>query len=561
MIALLAGCASFEPPPLHKDTELLALASRGRDPLDLSVVVTPVALDYPFKNENRVNEPEWHPMILDGPAFTKEIIDLLGHERFRIFKAVECGTAQGEKAFRDGWEKRKDLLLSLTVKRCKVKFIGHNGWYIPTLLFHFYSYIPSPWIRDEIFGAEAEIEVRLLSVGSEKEVFRETIQSRVERSFSDFERGWDIFGIVTFPRTSFLWESEISAGQWSAVEEKLKPLLLRRVKIDLLSCLRSRLLQETPGVIPREKVKTRFGLLMSLSRYGDPKIGSGGCADEDAATFQRLLIAHLGVPEKNLTWLRNEEVTRKAMEREIRATLHRARSGDTVILYFAGKGRSLGMPAADGTAPPKKTSHSKEKSPSSKGESPPSKGKAPPSEGEAAPPKDETSFPAGEALRHVLLPYDSREETLDRSSFDLTELRGPLAESKADSIWLVLDCSFRDPTERLSREKIDFQRASASLRRLAGAVKGLRIITACSPGEGRYDLDVAGRGIFMYYLRRGLVGEGTLGVGEADAGKDGRISLRELIDYLRENVAATAGLLGKIQRPRLYGARPGDTPF
>jgi len=53
-------------------------------------------------------------------------------------------------------------------------------------------------------------------------------------------------------------------------------------------------------------------------------------------------------------------------------------------------------------------------------------------------------------------------------------------------------------------------------------------------------------GIFSYYLMKGMEGD-------ADANRDGRITLGEMQAYLAENVARQAGMMNRRQEPQLIG--------
>ncbi len=53
-------------------------------------------------------------------------------------------------------------------------------------------------------------------------------------------------------------------------------------------------------------------------------------------------------------------------------------------------------------------------------------------------------------------------------------------------------------------------------------------------------------GIFSYYLMKGMEGD-------ADADKDGKITLGEMQAYLVENVGRQAGMMSRKQEPQLIG--------
>jgi uncharacterized caspase-like protein len=53
-------------------------------------------------------------------------------------------------------------------------------------------------------------------------------------------------------------------------------------------------------------------------------------------------------------------------------------------------------------------------------------------------------------------------------------------------------------------------------------------------------------GIFSYYLMRGMEGD-------ADANKDGKITLGEMQVYLSENVSRQAAMMSRKQEPQLIG--------
>ena len=53
-------------------------------------------------------------------------------------------------------------------------------------------------------------------------------------------------------------------------------------------------------------------------------------------------------------------------------------------------------------------------------------------------------------------------------------------------------------------------------------------------------------GIFSYFLMKGMEGD-------ADANKDGKITLGEMQGYLAENVGRQAGMMSRKQDPQLIG--------
>jgi len=72
------------------------------------------------------------------------------------------------------------------------------------------------------------------------------------------------------------------------------------------------------------------------------------------------------------------------------------------------------------------------------------------------------------------------------------------------------------------------------------------VITASQADQWSSSSPELKHGIFSYYLMRGMEGE-------ADANKDGKITLGEMQAYLSENVGRQAAMMSRKQEPQLIG--------
>jgi uncharacterized caspase-like protein len=145
-----------------------------------------------------------------------------------------------------------------------------------------------------------------------------------------------------------------------------------------------------------------------------------------------------------------------------------------------------------------------------------------------------------ESSSRYLIPRDGDRLSLFTTGFALDDIVVLLERLHAENVVVVLDASYSSPPPLPPR-----------LRR--PLPRGRVLITACGPDEEALDLPEAKLGLFTYYLLRGFKGD-------ADANRDGIVTVNELYQYVRNTVSVRARLTGKNQTPSIR-SDGGDLPL
>lgn|GEM_PF-634746 len=161
------------------------------------------------------------------------------------------------------------------------------------------------------------------------------------------------------------------------------------------------------------------------------------------------------------------------------------------------------------------------------------------------------------AKKSFICPMDANLDRPD-TMIALDWIYDQLKKSKADLKMLIVDAC-RDVDPLLSRDKggsvpsrqEEIKLFISSSDRLPD---GLIQLHSCSEGEKAKEDKALGHGVFSYFLLQGLKGQ-------ADADKNGRVTLGELMSYSnRETKLYVRDKFGEIQRPKVSGNYTLDAP-
>ncbi|NTV47828.1 MAG: caspase family protein [Chlorobiales bacterium] len=143
-----------------------------------------------------------------------------------------------------------------------------------------------------------------------------------------------------------------------------------------------------------------------------------------------------------------------------------------------------------------------------------------------------------------LIPYDGDANYASQTGFSLDRLYSELKGLNARSVTVFIDACFSGGTR-------DNQMVLANARPMFVKIDNpvllsekLTVFAASSGDQISSGYPDAGHGLFSYYLFKGLKGE-------ADANKDGTVTLDELGKYLKTTVSQKAGQLDREQTPEL----------
>jgi hypothetical protein len=503
-LMVLVGCASNRPPVLSDDPAWKAMIGEKAPALPFRVAVAPISFGYNREEANRKKEGRYCPDV-DGENLRTDIVEVLKKARlFRDVRPIGKGDrAPSERAIEDrGWDLHYDLILFPKLKRHECFYQGITGWYIPNLLNWALWVWPSWWVADERYGSKVELQVRVRSVHSMRELYEADYAAEAVRPLDDFERGWQLAGILRVP-------GSLRPENWEQISRVVSPFALEAVKKQLALDFSRNFRRESRTVDFVSGMKKTLALVVGVGKHADREIPRLRFASRDAETFAGFLMSAGGaaLPKRNVRVLVDERATLGAIRQSVRGFLaRRARPADRVIIYFSGYGAvARPSPKADPTA--------------------------------------------------YLVLHDARRKDIPRTALALTSLAKMLESVRAGTVIVILDTSF-GPGRDVKTLAIPGEAPAEPPEDIFGPVAGMKRVLMASalPTQGALELTDARSSLFTYYLLQGLRGK-------ADRDKDGRIALREIFDFVRVEVSTRSGLEGTPQTPYGVGTDSRDPLF
>jgi len=135
-----------------------------------------------------------------------------------------------------------------------------------------------------------------------------------------------------------------------------------------------------------------------------------------------------------------------------------------------------------------------------------------------------------------LVPYDGEPGFVSKL-YPLSRLYSSLAALPTDQVVVALDACFSGAGGRSVMEQGKRPLVAVDLEKEAQKLGNVAVLTASAGNEISQDYDAKRHGLFTYYLLKGLRGE-------ADADKDGWVTVKELYDYAKPKVLDESRRLG-----------------
>jgi hypothetical protein len=410
---------------------------------------------------------------------------------------LPAGGSTEKEYLEQAWRNRDDLIMFVKLRRFENSYEGSNGWFLPNLLLWATFVWPAWWVADEQYGAAVDMEIRLVSVHSQKEVARTTLSSSEIRDLDDFDRGWHPLGILRVP-------GSLDPENWEKVSDVVSKYPLARVKIDLAKYFHQKFRKRVGEPSFSKAVAKTVGLFIGISKYDSYKRHNIRFAAKDARKVYDLMVGDEPgqVPGKNAVLLVDQQATAENIKKAIDGFIfERARKDDTVVIFFAGYG-AVGL---DGKG----------------------------------------------AMEAFLVPYDYDHRTkLADKGISLSYLRDAFEKCAATNIAVFVDASFSgiegdsdSETGSRSFSEVPSPQARSSMDGIFRNRTGAALVGA-GPDQKALEFEDVEMGLFSYYLVEGLGGK-------ADGDKDGSITVSELDRYTAENLKTKAGLMGETQKPAL----------
>jgi TPR repeat protein len=254
----------------------------------------------------------------------------------------------------------------------------------------------------------------------------------------------------------------------------------------------------TPMAIKREQ----WALVVGISKYGTGVEGLR-FARKDAEAFYNLLLSPNGggFPRDHVLKLVDEEATSVRVRGGVRDFLGQAGKDDVVEVFFAGHG--------------------------------------------APDPRHPSAL--------YLLTYDTNPDHLGETAFDMDEIRSALERTiSAERVIVYVDACHSAGISTLNTRALPNERELLNryLTTLTQSSPAIAMFSSTETNELSQEGEQwgGGHGVFTYYLLQGLQGA-------ADRDKDGIVTLRELADYVEDNVKAATK---NAQHPRLSPSQSWD---
>jgi hypothetical protein len=144
-----------------------------------------------------------------------------------------------------------------------------------------------------------------------------------------------------------------------------------------------------------------------------------------------------------------------------------------------------------------------------------------------------------------LLPYRADRDLISKTAVQFQEINFDIQAAKPKSVTIFMDACYSGQA-RGGETLIASARPLALKAQTTIFPSSFTVFSASQSDQISSSSPDLKHGIFSYYLMKGMEGD-------ADANKDGKITLGEMQGYLAENVGRQAGMMNRKQEPQLIG--------
>ena len=246
-----------------------------------------------------------------------------------------------------------------------------------------------------------------------------------------------------------------------------------------------------PGQVKQQSARDAVAIIIGIADY--KSLPKADFANDDARAFYDYAIRALGIKPENIKLLVDGDAEEVEILRTFRNWLpSKVRSTTDVYVFYSGHG----LPTAD-----------------------------------------------GQGL--YLIPPRAAKDLIEDTAIPFSKINAALQSAKPKSVTMILDACYSGQAR--SGETLI---ASARPVQLKTENKlfpeNFTVITASQNDQISSSNPELQHGIFSYYLMKGMEGD-------ADANRDGKITLGEMQAYLVENVGRQAGMMSRKQEPQMVG--------
>jgi hypothetical protein len=282
----------------------------------------------------------------------------------------------------------------------------------------------------------------------------------------------------------------VAIDQWNNKSEKTINI---KVEFKQITNVRS-YEKPNPNNIRTKTDNNKIGIIIGIEKYQALKNLDAPYANRDANAFRAYATRALGIPNKNLKVLINNEANRSGLLKALKIWLPQMTRGKSkdIYIFFAGHG----LASDDG--------------------------------------KD----------LHIL-PQDGDPILLEETALSRVQMFDLINKVNPNSVTMFFDTCYSGQT-RSEQMLVAGLRPVRIVANEQDTPNNFTIFTASNYDQTSGSINEAEHGIFSYYLMKGLEGN-------ADANKDKKLTNGELIAYLKNNVSQEAFSQNRSQEPMLAG--------
>ena len=246
-----------------------------------------------------------------------------------------------------------------------------------------------------------------------------------------------------------------------------------------------------PGQVKQQTTRDAVAIIIGIADYRS--LPKAEFANDDASAFYDYAIRALGVKPENIKLLVDGGAEEAEILKAFRTWLpSRVKSTTDVFVFYSGHG----LPTADGKG-------------------------------------------------LYLLPPRADREVIDDTAIPFSKINAAIQIAKPKSVTVILDACYSGQA-RSGETLVANARPVAMKIETRLFPENFTVIVASQNDQISSSNPDFKHGIFSYYLMKGMEGD-------ADANRDGKITLGEMQIYLTENVGRQAAMMSRKQEPQLIG--------
>jgi hypothetical protein len=246
-----------------------------------------------------------------------------------------------------------------------------------------------------------------------------------------------------------------------------------------------------PSQVKKQPERDAVAIIIGIAKYESLPVAE--FANDDARAFYDYAIRGLGVKPENIKLLVDEGAREAEILKTFRTWLPtRTKSTTDVYVFYSGHG----LPTPDGNG-------------------------------------------------LYLLPLQADREVIDDTAIPFAKINDLINFSKPKSVTVILDACYSGQT-KAGQTLVASARPVTLKQQTSMFPANFTVISASQSDQISSSSPDLQHGIFSYFFMKGMEGD-------ADANRDGKITLGEMRDYLIENVGRQAAMMSRKQEPQLSG--------